>query len=67
MSICRSGGRDALGAFFRTASVLVMTSVTETQCLVVQEAAAFGLPVVVIDGGANGGNLRRLCYHRGYS
>ena len=43
-------GRDALGAFFRTASVLVMTSVTETQCLVVQEAAAFGLPVVVIDG-----------------
>ena len=44
-----SVSRDQLGAYYATASIFVIASVTETQSLVAQEAEAFGLPVIVVD------------------
>ena len=41
--------RDVLAAYYATADVLVVASVTDTQSLVVQEGEAFGLPLVVVD------------------
>ena len=42
-------GRRLLGAYYYLASVVVVASLTDTQSLVAQEAAAFGVPVVIAD------------------
>jgi glycosyltransferase involved in cell wall biosynthesis len=43
--------RDQVGAYYRMADVLAFASTTDTQSLVLGEAEAAGLPVVVADAG----------------
>lgn len=45
---------------YRTASLFVTASETETQGIVLIEAAATGLPIVAVDAGA----VRELCQNR---
>jgi glycosyltransferase involved in cell wall biosynthesis len=49
VSLTGTVGRDTLGAYYAMAHVLVVASLTETQCLAAHEAEAFGVPVIVTD------------------
>jgi 1,2-diacylglycerol 3-alpha-glucosyltransferase len=53
--------RELLGAYYSIANVFILSSLSETQSLVAQEAEAFGLPVVLVDERlSNSLNRRRL-------
>jgi 1,2-diacylglycerol 3-alpha-glucosyltransferase len=59
--------RDQVGAYYRMASVLAFASTTDTQSLVLAEAEAAGLPVVVADAelaGRPGAALSVTLRHR---
>jgi glycosyltransferase involved in cell wall biosynthesis len=51
--------RSILGAYYAAADIFVVPSLTETQCLVANEAEAFGLPVIVVDEGLRGASGKR--------